>query len=48
MSNNKRENIKMISVSLSPEIIKKLSEGNYNKNKLIISLLEKYFKENPK
>ena len=37
-------NQKKISVSLSPEIIKKLEEGNFNKSKLIDSLLTKHLK----
>lgn len=34
-----------ISIVLDPEIIKKLDEGNFNKSKLIDSLLEEYFKK---
>jgi hypothetical protein len=33
-----------ISVALSPEILKKLEEGNYNKSKLIDALLTEHFK----
>ncbi len=36
---------KKISVTLSPEILKQLEEGNYNKSKLIDSLLSKHFKK---
>jgi hypothetical protein len=36
---------KHISVALSPEIIKKLEDGNYNKSKLIDSLLTKHFEK---
>ena len=32
-----------ISIVLDPEIIKKLDEGNFNKSKLIDSLLNEYF-----
>jgi hypothetical protein len=34
-----------IGVALSPEVLKFLEEGNYNKSKLIDSLLTKYFKK---
>jgi hypothetical protein len=37
--------IKKISVALSPEILKQLEEGNYNKSKLIDSLLTEHFKK---
>ena len=33
-----------ISIALSPEILKKLEEGKYNKSKLIDSLLTEHFK----
>lgn len=36
---------KTISIALDPEIIKKLDEGNYNRSKLIDSLLTKFFKK---
>ena len=36
---------KKINIVLSPEILKKLDEGNYNKNKLIINLLNNYFEK---
>lgn len=36
---------KKISVALSPEILKKLEDGNYNKSKLIDSLLTEHFKK---
>lgn len=35
---------KIIGISLSPEIIKQLEDSNYNKSKLIDSLLTEYFK----
>jgi hypothetical protein len=43
-----KKEIKKINIALSPGHLKKLEEGNYNKNKLILSLLEKYLlkKEN--
>lgn len=42
-----KKELKKISVALSPEILKKLEEGNYNKSKLIDSLLTEHFdKEN--
>jgi len=34
---------KIITIALSPEIIKKLDDGNFNKSKLIDLLLTKYF-----
>lgn len=36
---------KKISVALSPEILKKLEDGNYNKSKLIDNLLTEHFKK---
>lgn len=42
MVNNKKEYEK-ITVSLSPEILKQLEDGHYNKSSLIDSLLTKYF-----
>lgn len=35
---------KHISVALTPEVIKSLDEGKYNKSKLIGSLLTEHFK----
>lgn len=37
--------IKKISIALSPEILKQLDDGNYNKSKLIDSLLTEHFKK---
>jgi len=39
---------KKINIALSPKILKKLDDGNYNKNKLILSLLANYFKKKNK
>jgi hypothetical protein len=36
---------KIIGIALSPEILKQLEEGNYNKSKLIDSLLTEHFKK---
>ena len=36
-------NQKAITIELSPEHLNKLNEGNYNKSKLIDSLLTKHF-----
>ena len=36
---------KKISVALSPEILKQLEDGKYNKSKLIDSLLTEHFKK---
>ena len=38
----KEKKYKSLNITVSPEIIKKLNEGNYNKNKLIVSLFRKY------
>jgi len=46
MSKNKE--YKKISIALSPEILKKLEEGKYNRSKLIDSLMVGYFKKNKK
>ncbi len=43
----KTEN-KIIGVTLSPEIIKKIEEGNYNRSKLIDTLLTEHFKKKTK
>ncbi len=40
----KTEEKKKISVTLSPELLKKLEDGKYNKSKLIDSLLSEHFK----
>lgn len=39
------EDIKKITVALSPEIIKELEDAKYNKSKLIDSLLTEHFKK---
>lgn len=39
------KDIKKITITLSPEIIKKLENGNYNRSKLIDSLLSEHFKK---
>jgi hypothetical protein len=44
----KKENKKVISVVFSPEHLKKLEEGNYNKSKLINHLLNEHFKQEDK
>lgn len=41
-----KKETKRLDIVLTPEISKKLNEGNYNKTKLIISLLEKYLLKN--
>lgn len=43
----KKENT-IIGIALSPEFIKKLDESNYNKSKLIDSLLTEHFKKKMK
>lgn len=44
----KKKTYKKISVALDPEVLKKLEEGNYNKSKLIDSLLTDYFNSQKK
>lgn len=39
---------KKFSIVLAPEILQKLEDGNYNKSKLIDSLLEKFLDEEEK
>lgn len=39
---------KVIGISLSPEILTKLEEGNYNTSKLIDKLLTQHFKKDKK
>ena len=39
---------KIISVALTPEIIKQLEDGKYNKSKLIDSLLTEHFDKKKK
>jgi hypothetical protein len=36
---------KTITIALSPEILKQLENGNYNRSKLIDSLLTEHFKK---
>jgi hypothetical protein len=36
---------KIIGIAISPEIIKKLEDGKYNKSKLIDALLTEHFKK---
>jgi hypothetical protein len=43
----KTEN-KIIGVTLSPEIIKLIEDGNYNRSKLIDTLLTEYFAKEKK
>ncbi len=43
-----KKTYKKISVALDPEVLKKLEEGNYNKSKLIDSLLTDYFNSQKK
>jgi len=45
---NDKKKYKSIGVALSPEILKKLEDGKYNKSKLINSLITEYFKNNKK
>lgn len=43
----KKETTKL-SITLEPEVFSKIKEGNYNCNKLIISLLTKYSEKTKK
>jgi hypothetical protein len=43
-----KKDITKINITLPNELISKIEEGNYNRNKLIINLLEKYIKKNEK
>jgi hypothetical protein len=36
---------KTITISVSPELIKKIEDGKYNRSKLIDSLLSEHFKK---
>lgn len=38
-----KEDKNIINVVVTPEILKKLNEGNYNKSKLVDSLLTEHF-----
>lgn len=40
-----KKELTTISIALDPDILKKLEEGNYNRSKLIDSLLTKFLKE---
>ena len=40
---NMKKESKHISIAIDPSILKKLDEGNYNKSKLVDSLLTEYF-----
>lgn len=42
----KKTATKKISVSISPEVNKKLDKGNYNINKLVNQLLKEYLEKN--
>jgi hypothetical protein len=44
----KKENIKRTGVCVSQLVFKKLDEGKYNMNKLIISLLEEFLSKKQK
>jgi len=41
----KNKELKSISIVLDPEVLNKLEEGNFNKSKLIDSLLTDFFKK---
>lgn len=47
MSKNKKDT-SIISIALSPELLKKLDSGNYNKSKLIDNLLNDFFNKEEK
>jgi len=37
-----KKETKKINIAISPELLKKLEEGNYNKSKLIINLFKNF------
>jgi hypothetical protein len=39
------KNTTKLNITLSGDLITKIYNGNYNRNKLVIDLLEKYFKK---
>ena len=41
----KEKKYKSLSITVSPENAKKLDDGKYNRNKLIISLLKEYLEK---
>lgn len=43
-----KEETTKINITLPKDLIEKINEKNYNRNKLIVSLLEKYIKEKQK
>jgi len=43
-----KKETKRLEIVITPEVSKKLNEGNYNKNKLIINLLKNYLLKNVK
>jgi len=43
-----KNNIQQLNITLSPGIIKKIKDGSYNRNQLLISLLRKYIEKNKK
>ena len=46
--NMPKKEIKKISISLPTELLKKMEDGDYNKNKLITRLLKEYLNKNKK
>ena len=45
MKDEEKEELVTISIALDPDVIQKLDEGNYNRSKLIDSLLTKFLSE---
>jgi hypothetical protein len=43
-----KKNTKKLNITLSNELVEKIKNNNYNRNKLIISLLSEYFKNKQK
>jgi len=43
-----KKKTKKINIALSPKILKKLNDGNYNKNKLLVNLFEKFLSKKEK
>lgn len=48
MARKEKKEVVAMNISVPQEIIKKIEEGKYNKNKLIVSLLEKFLSKNQK
>jgi hypothetical protein len=43
-----KDNTTKLNVTLPPDLIRKIKDGKYNRNQLILSLLEKHVKKTKK